>query len=768
MSLLWLSGINRSRRPVAYVLIFGFLLLTAFNLYKNPIAASAGVSVNGDDVTISSGVYTIDDDGYIYSDPGISMTEKDANGNAYDLPKEFYSYLFNPMYNASGSRLQVSSITNLTIEAGAVVIMEGSQKFNNLTVRGEIKQPYPGRDGIINKPIFTSDNWGVRLTGFIKLAPGMGYRISNRDDQSEIGHTQFADDTPVAIETSSSDTISASTSWTLIYRYEGASNGNVTGWKNRVVGGDSNRYSSELSNATSSDKYVPIRVSIANMEGSSNLQLRIKSYPLNNILNETEAPATKSVFYGKADSGLVDSAKDGLVQFEYFVSEEDLYPRYGFSNCARTATKEDLDLHSDLINFGDNDPSPDTRDTSKVVDFVWYGSVASPFGENSVNVFQKRASLYSHRDYNTKAFDAVRRIVGGLTIEVNGATTLEGAGKIALSGMGYPGVLEPIWGANPPRGGGRGGGYSSYGCNGATATGASHAGKGGYNLNDDNHCRRYTSSPDIYGSADDPNTLGSGGGGATDYNGGVSVSGSGGGLLRLVTGDLTIKGTGMIDVSGSPGIFSSWHTNTGGSGGSANIVVKGSFNPEATGTIISAAGSSGKVSDAPLHDYIGGGGGYILLKYASSNVDQTTIEGRLSVDGGDGGRGSNTTTGGEDWDGGDGIITLDGSLVSGASLNIVKETFNASGESEATFEPGDVVQVKLRIYEPGTSRREDFKIEDKVNGSFNAGSLKLEGAPISGGDVNFNSSSGSLQIKGSDKTYLNPGEINEITYQYTL
>ncbi|OQA52622.1 MAG: hypothetical protein BWY43_00411 [candidate division WS2 bacterium ADurb.Bin280] len=751
------KGTNRS---IVYLVIFSLAILTSFGLFRLPKRATAGVNVNGNSISISGGVYTIDDDGFIYSDPGLFIKEADINGVLKDLPKEYYSYLFNKMYDSSGNALRVGSDTDLTIEAGAVAIMEGSQQLNSLTVRGAIKQPFPDREGKINKPIYTTKNWGGRITGFLKLEAGRSYKFYNEGTNA-----------PLAVEVSSGSTIDSSTSWSLVLR-ESGNWSSSTGWANRWSSCSVGHCSSEVVNASSADKYIPIRISFASYD-RADLDLRVISKDLSDPMQIWSASElARSSFFGKGTNNSVDSSKAGVSEFEFFVSKENTYPYYGFSNSVETAQKVELDLYNDFDAFGDNDST--LPSSNRKMKFSW--SQGSPTGASSVittplgRIFgthsTKRASIYSTQILNEKAFDPVRRISAGLSLDVKAETLLEQNGKIDLIGRGYPGYSGEMTAAiYRKNGAGPGGGYTNLGCNGSTATGGSHAGKGGFNLSNDNNCRSYNSSPPTYGNASDPSTLGSGAGAASDADGTTNIAGSGGGLLRLNTGSLTFKDSAMIDVGGSAGEYVDWHTNAGGSGGSANIVVNGSLNVEHTGTIIGASGSSGKVTDYNLHDYIGGGGGYVLLRYASSMKDKSTIENQIDVTGGDGGRGSNRDTGGEDWDGDDGVKTVDGALVSGSSLNIIKETYNSSGGREASFEPGDVVSVKIYIYEPGSTDRTDFKIEDIVEGNL-SGEIKLNNVKIPSSQYKI--SNKILEITGSESVKLKAGTTNTISYSYTL
>lgn len=137
----------------------------------------------------------------------------------------------------------------------------------------------------------------------------------------------------------------------------------------------------------------------------------------------------------------------------------------------------------------------------------------------------------------------------GVTINLDGALTVDSGAKITATGQGYAGANGP----------GRGTGTTS-----TSGSGGSYGGTGGKSYNNN-------LAPAVYGAtvANYPYLLGSGGG--NGYNG-YGVGGKGGGAVTLrVLG--AVLNNGEISANGAPGTgsYSSWVPG-GGSGGSLFLV----------------------------------------------------------------------------------------------------------------------------------------------------------------------------------------------------
>lgn len=776
MSLLSSLERYKTKRSLVYLVIFGVLVLTVFNLYEFPKRAKAGISVNGNDVTISGGVYAIDDNGEIYKEPGYELQEVRADHSVQSIDREYYSYLFDDTGN------KVSNSTKLTIASDATVIMEGSQELSDLTVYGLVKQPFSDRDGKINKPLYTNENWEARWTGFLAIAPStVVYPYAEHD---------YIDDF-LAVEVGSGDTINDSTSWSVVFRNvnEDMSSSRVSasGWTTKNTSeaqfkADTNSVNL-LKNTTSSTKYVPIRVSFANGQGAAGFNLL--QYTMNaQTLVSSGSPTgfSRTSFCGVGDGGLVAADSSGVCQdaatvdFDYYIAKGATYNGYNdikfdLSNAVRTAGKKDLDLTTAFRGgFGDR-ADENSGFYGWRMSFAWTQNM-TPFGNTVSSHSAKRASIYSAETFNIKAYDDVRRISGGLALAVSGTTTVSGDGKIALDGKGYPGYAAEMDNGegqyDSTRGAGLGGGASNTDNNGATGNGGSHGGAGGYSTVDNRGVKKERAP--TYDNQYNPAYMGSGAGVGADNDALANIAGSGGGYLKMVTKNLTFNGNGTINVNGSAGEYVGWHTQAGGAGGAVNITVNGQLQINGSGRVVTADGSNGKASNS-VDRYVGGGGGMIYIAYSNSNKQRNEITDYLAAYGGDGGTSEDSSNGGGDlMNGEDGTIVLDSVTSLGQSLTVTKETYNSDGERAATFEPGDQVTVKLNVYEPGSDDRDDFKIEDrlpKTSGSVVITLKKSDGSTLN--KALAVSSGGTIVLEGDSGQgiVLKQGE-NVITYTYTL
>jgi len=779
---------------LVYVLVFGVLVLTVFNLYKLPKSAKAGIDVSGNNVSISGGIFVIDDDGKIYREPRYNLRESHKNGNMYNVDREYYAYLF------QDTGQSVSSSTNLTIESSATVMMEGTQDLANLTVKGKLNQPYPDREGKLNRPIYTRDYWMGRFTGFLKLDANTRYYL----------YTDGVDDF-TSFEVGSGTTINSSTAWTVVYRHRSVNPSAGWEYKNTSVAQYQQASNASivamLDNNTSSAKYVPVRISYADRTGDAYLSVNYLKYNTGTWTAKTgdySQRIKRSDFCGIAEDGTVATTgsgatlaceKESEVNFDYYVAKEENVIQFDASNAVRTAGKVDFNLKSGFSGgFGDHYGDSDDTNYGDRMRFYWGGSY-TPYGRTASNHSDKRASRYSGVEFNAKAYDAVRRIPAGLTLTVTGDTKIEGSGIIDLNGYGYPGYSVEMGGSNGSwgriRGGSvafdvsPGGGYSNaVDCDGAGGNGGSHGGQGGYNRTGDNHCR-IDQRPDAYDNKYNPSYMGSGGGASNDDDL-ANIAGSGGGLLKLTTRNLTISSNKAIDASGDGGEFVGWHTTAGGAGGAVNINVNGRLTINSAATTILARGSDGvpRYSGTRDRTHIGGGGGMIYMAYSSSNLERDQLLTRVSAEGGDGGGWScrweyywtrictpEYSDGGEEIDGTDGTVEFAAASVSTEVISITKQTFDKDGKREATFEAGDQVTVEIKVNEPGSIDRDDFKIEDylpKNSGTAVLTLRKSDGSTVT--PINRPiGPDGKITLEGNSNAgiVLKPG-VNIISYTYTL
>jgi len=484
--------------------------------------------------------------------------------------------------------------------------------------------------------------------------------------------------------------------------------------------------------------------------------------------------------------------------FDYYVSKEENAVQFNLANAVRSAGKVGFNLKNDFSGgFGDHYGDSNEATYGDRMIFYW-SSTHTPYGRTWSLHSEKRASRYSGLEFNAKAYDAVRRIPAGLTLNVSSDTKIEGTGIIDLNGYGYPGYSVEMGGSNGTWGrirggsvafdGSPGGGYSNaVDCDGAGGNGGSHGGQGGYDRNGDNHCR-IDLRPDTYDNKFNPSYMGSGGGASNDDDW-VNIAGSGGGLLKLTTRNLTISSNKAIDASGDGGEFVGWHTTTGGAGGAVNINVNGRLAINSASTTILARGSDGVPRYYGTRDrtHIGGGGGMIYMAYSSSNLERDQLLTRVSSEGGDGGYWRcewdfshwpwsyncepEFSGGGETIDGTDGTVEFAAASVSTEVISITKQTFDKDGKREATFEAGDQVTVEIKVNEPGSIDRDDFKIEDylpKNSGTAVLTLRKSDGSTVT--PINRPiGPDGKITLEGNSNAgiVLKPG-VNIISYTYTL
>ncbi|MFC1453197.1 hypothetical protein ACFLSJ_07650, partial [Verrucomicrobiota bacterium] len=207
-------------------------------------------------------------------------------------------------------------------------------------------------------------------------------------------------------------------------------------------------------------------------------------------------------------------------------------------------------------------------------------------------------------------------------LNVSGDVTVNVGAYIDVNGRGYSG------GYNNQNGYGTGKGYMATG-NGRCGGGAGHGGQGGPG--------KYDAGPGgsagtIYGSVDEPSTIGSGGGGAAS-SGQPANAGEGGGAVKLQAQNVTVDGT--IRASGTDGNQGAARAGGGGSGGSIWIAATGVLGGSGS---IEAKGGAGQANSYG-NSAGAGGGGRIALYYASKTFDGTvTAQGGASAyrDGGAG------------------------------------------------------------------------------------------------------------------------------------
>lgn len=725
---------------IGLILVLAVATLVVSNFLQRPKVTKAGITVSGSDVTLSGDVFMIDNSGKIYQKPSKLLYNTGIFGNFTEvLDYGYWTYLFDD------TGYTVDNSTNLTVEQNATVYMEGTQSLNNLYVRGTIKQPYPDRQGLLNRPIHTSDHWGLRVSAFMKVPAGKTVRL----------YTDAVDD-GVVIDVSSDSSINDATNWTRVYSNRNSVYNN-TSWPEKNL--DLTQYKADassytlLTNSTGSDTYVPVRISVGNKHGETRMKVRYCTFDAAPAWTNQSCPGAipYSNFYGLMTDGTRDSSKVGYFNYDYYVSQLDEPPIIDFSNAVKTAWKSN-------VKFPQNLSGAVSSIDSSNLNLWWSGNhnAISPNNtDRSVDRNYKKYSRYSNYVPVQSVYTPVRRIAGGLELNVNSETRIFNTGRIDLTGTGYPGWaaeltkdIASVRGGSLNGDGTPGGGYSNTaGCNGATGNGGSHAGRGGY-FTPGNNCGVFKRA-DSYGNRYTPNTMGSGAGAGGDDSGDdrPNIAGSGGGLLRINTGALTIDRDYAISVDGDGGEQIYWHTQAGGAGGTANIIVNSLFQVNYTGNnpIITANGSNGipKIpygySNFPrnLDHHVGGGGGYIVVQTGGSNLSQFGLKALMTVTGGEGGTYNkntgidNVVSGGENADGEDGFVEVSSML---NNISIKKSLTKLcdsdypncapipiNSQSPYGLKTGDKIRVKLQIFnmtpnQPVVIRDEVFN--DGVSKSF--------------------------------------------------
>lgn len=740
---------------ILLILIF-FGIAIATNMFNGGQKTEAAIIVNGDDITINGGNYSVDNSGILYSDPGIVLHNQVDDNTLMD--PSYYSYLFdktNVVFDAVN--------TNLVLQNGATLIVEKELNVKNLTIGSgsKVTSPSVDTDGLINHPLYDRDYWEMRLTGFMMLMPGTVTWI--RSDGT---------DDAVMVEASASNNAYSSPNWQPVYSQK---SGGYSGW-----GPDLNTGEAEFKNSIRNDLltngsgdviYVPIRITMADCTGNARLQLISRTYSIG-WSGPTDARTPFGAIYGvNADGTVNDSVGSGRgrVDFEYFLDTHQIFGTLpdrslGSSSAVKMIEKPNITLFDDFkAGYGNRTGSDSLGNwaTSFTMSWSTEGNFDSPVADTRAIYEGRYNALNYDSNENSKLLDfsGLRRLPGGIQLNVADTVTISSdAIGIDVSGKGYPGQkwqdARPLdRGASLNTAGNLGqpgGGYTKEGNDWVGSAGA-HAGVGG------NWMYAPGTSPygaTTYGTSTNPKTLGSGGGGSSEANrngGHLSDGGNGGGAVTVNARILNITrprdggfirrpSIAAILANGSPGArrqndLYNW-VGTGGAGGSVNINVQTLSLSEPNVNLFSARGAG--YLDTPLNKYLfgwggedkylnfsGGGGGYIYIRYGSGDSVQNVIS-YSNVSGGT----SNPDNGAERvrWaTGGDGLVNVDST--GQALLTIRKEltpvqrggvtipaTVNCSVSLDSrcfnpyALRPGDEIKVTLKVQDIQART----KIEDEL------------------------------------------------------
>jgi hypothetical protein len=188
--------------------------------------------------------------------------------------------------------------------------------------------------------------------------------------------------------------------------------------------------------------------------------------------------------------------------------------------------------------------------------------------------------------------------IGGVDLDLAGALVVETGGLIDAAGLGYRGGRRDGNASTTGETAGVDGAPTLVG-GAAFRSGGSHGGRGG---SFDNGWSA------VYGSAEAPSHLGSGGGAqASQY-----IGGNGGGRIRIEAASVTVDG--IVRADGQAVVSNAG----GGSGGSVHLVVRGGA-VSGTGSITALGGGQGSTTGA----VVGGGGRIAITGYGLWSFDGT-------------------------------------------------------------------------------------------------------------------------------------------------
>ncbi len=689
MAKLSLSKVLRRKKHFrTLTIVIGVLLLgivVELLVLNNPKSLKAAVIVSGNDAVIDGGgttTFVVDSNGNVYQQPSFKLTDNDLTTTNKEVDFRYYSYLSTPtlcldkVCNVKGK--------NLTIRNGQV-LMEGTQNFKNLTIEntGSISQPLADRSGMINRPVYTDDYWGMRLTGFIKIPVNSVYYLSNDTGVKDSIKIEY-------LNSSTIDPDTAKNNWSPIYL--DANDVSKSAWssgeKRNLTLTDyisSKQYSAFTNDSNTAEKWVPVRFSFAKGVDSAAFGIKYqifdyyKSGDPGGFFPDIQSQIDSgylglSRIYGIDDNGSAQKANGvGEMNFEYFVAKDGAsFLSSDFGNGVRTVESRNIDIKESLgSSYGYIGSANNTMQFA-------YNSLAqfsSPIGDSIATTHRIMSSRHSAFTLNPGLFPAsvatwpatfkavdnqARRVEGGLILDIDNEIKIDGERGINLNGTGYPGWGNEFYASNDyltkvtakSIGGGSGGGEMSSILGG----GASFARRGGTPSNDI-LAVNFGSGKVAYGDATElisKDTLGSGGG-SSGYN----LGGSGGGAIKVVAKKMTVGAKNAVTANGNGGMKIGADFNiAGGSGG--KIVVKtdeialgGNIDSgTAKNEIFNVDGFGSNGSDG-IVNCSGGSGGYIILAYGISNdesINSKNYNLRFHLSGGTGmlgGAASNNSFSGE-------------------------------------------------------------------------------------------------------------------------
>ncbi len=577
------------KRSIVAVLAFSLALVLWLSLRPSSEKAIAGINVTGDGkiVTFGSGYYTVDSEGKVYKKDGSVIADTPDTLESYS----YVSYLSTPfMYNSS--QLELGSETDVIVQTGANLLLEGSQHYKSLTLNGGIiSQPQSNREGKINAYQYSDQEWAIEFITYLKVGPTEKRKVTCPQTYytSRLGNGCSVEYSPTFFDGNS---ISSVNNWTVIDKI----------WQTDATNFDQNRYSDNpgalMDNDSGVDRYYPIRIRFKNDDrNEKNEIMRVVLRDDTNTIIGNESGIDLNLLTGFNDEEELDTSELKKAEFNYYLRDS-----YLETSASHTLGWISGDLSNAYITYTNPEIDIDTffnGGYGKVTDGIFdlcfddntnistYSETyaSSPFSKGTSTVYSTEVYHNYTRSAKTinpniTAGNPERYIDAGVDLVVTNDIIFNG-GNIDLSGKGYAGYDGELRRGDDgnPFTNNRAGGYNSdLGSAGGLSSdkvpqSAAHAGSGGGGqyYND----TRIYKNANYYGSSAYSNTLGSGGGSSHYLGDEPTIGGSGGGKIQIRASNVNFNNAlSTIKVTGGDGNAiksNSQNYYAGGSGGSVFI-----------------------------------------------------------------------------------------------------------------------------------------------------------------------------------------------------
>ncbi|MEI6499266.1 MAG: hypothetical protein WCO23_04850, partial [bacterium] len=459
-------ALQRKKRLQIWSIAIGFLSLIAvfgILIFNNPRSLKAAVIINGTDAIIDGGnstTFVVDTNGNVYQQPDFKFTDNELNTPNNEVDFRNYSYLSTPIQ--CGDVVCNIKGKSLTIRNG-MVLMEGVQNLKNLYVEktASISQPFADRLGMINKPIYSDDYWGMRFTGFLKIPANSVYYLSSDSDVKDSVQIEYLDSNTI-------DPVASKNNWSSVYN--DASDVAKSAWsggdkRNLTIGDYINgkQYRALANDSSTGDKWVPVRFSFAKGLDKAKFGIRYEIYDYyhsgdsSGFFPDEQFKIDSGYLglgrvYGVDDSGNAQKDVSGIMNFEYFVAKDGAsFLSSNFGNAIKTVESRNLNIRTSLAS-----PYGYAAGDANVFQFSYNdaGQVSSPIADSIATTHRIMASRYSAFVLNPNIFTAAvaswpmtfravdnqpRRINSSLVLNIESEIKIDGEKGVNLTGVGYPG-----------------------------------------------------------------------------------------------------------------------------------------------------------------------------------------------------------------------------------------------------------------------------------------------------------------------------------------